>query len=101
MSHPEIHAEKGYPKKHHLYEGIASNLPFNCVVFQHAVTEVIAFFQVPQVTVEDMKAVAQASWEHMTRISRLGLQYAIELHKVTLYELGVYYHVNCLCHYSM
>ena len=48
---------------------------------QHAVTEVIAFFQVPQVTAADVRGVVAAGWGQMVDISRAGLQYAIEQHK--------------------
>ncbi len=45
-------------------------------------TEVIAFFQVPQVTTSDVMDVVTAGWNRVAQISRAGLQYAIEQHKV-------------------
>jgi Repeating coiled region of VPS13 len=54
------------------------------VCLQRAVTEMIAFFQTPNLNVEDVKAIAQTGIEKIASISRSGLQYAIEQHKVCI-----------------
>ncbi len=58
-----------------------------CVCFQHAVTEIIAFFQLPQVTADDVKQIVYAGLDKVAKISRAGLQYAIEQHRVKCTKL--------------
>ena len=48
--------------------------------------EVIAFFQVPYVTHEDVVEVAQDSWNKLAKLSSAGVQYAIQTHKVMPYN---------------
>jgi vacuolar protein sorting-associated protein 13A/C len=55
--------------------------PVEILYDEHAVTEVIAFFQVPQITSDDVLEVVTAGWNRMAQMSRAGLQYAIEQHK--------------------
>ena len=61
-----------------LYEFICGCL------LQHAVTEMLAFFQVSNLSVDDIKHMAQQSIGHIADVSRLALQYAIQQHTVTV-----------------
>jgi len=45
-------------------------------------TEVMAFFQVPHITAEDIKNKAQHGLVKFAEISRAGLRHAVEQHKV-------------------
>ena len=49
-------------------------------------TEVVAFFQVPQMSTEDMVAMVQQGLVLLTQYSKAGLQYAIETHKVWMWS---------------
>ncbi|KAL8622223.1 hypothetical protein ACOMHN_043746 [Nucella lapillus] len=53
--------------------------PVEIVYDEHSLSEVAAFFQVPQGSV-DLRSTAVTTFQEMARYSRAGLQYAIEQH---------------------
>ncbi|XP_064629495.1 intermembrane lipid transfer protein VPS13A-like isoform X5 [Lineus longissimus] len=55
--------------------------PVEIVYDEHSVNEVIAFFQVPNLEINDVKAACQHQLEMFAEYSRAGLQYAIDNHK--------------------